>query len=45
MKIFLDERENQLHHLLQDKNKELEFPVVIEKMKHLNLDNHLQKKR
>ena len=31
MKIFLDERENQLHHLLQDKNKELEFPIVIEK--------------
>ena len=31
MKIFLDERENQLHHLLEDKNKELEFPVVIEK--------------
>ena len=31
MKIFLDERENQLHHLLEDKNKELEFPIVIEK--------------
>lgn len=31
MKIFLDERENQLHYLLEDKNKELEFPIVIEK--------------
>ena len=31
MKIFLDERENQLHYLLEDKNKDLEFPVVIEK--------------
>ena len=31
MKIFLDERENQLHHLLEDKNKELEFPILIEK--------------
>ena len=31
MKIFLDERENQLHYLLEEKNKELEFSVVIEK--------------